>query len=195
MEQFDLFSVPLIKHQNFISDDEANKIFNDLKDGPGAIQHKLVEGNATSTARVWNLHILDKYPDIKSRIQEALDEYTKSVGIVKTKISASWFNLQQKESKLLPHSHPAGHVSGQVIINADQGSSKIFFKNPHYDQQYFCWWLTTCETKYNTEHAPFPVNKGDLFLFPSYIVHGGRENFSKNRLVIAFDATFIDSPK
>ena len=93
MEQFDLFSVPLIKHQNFISDDEANKIFNDLKDGPGAIQHKLVEGNATSTARVWNLHILDKYPDIKIRIQEALDEYTKSVGIVKTKISASWFNL------------------------------------------------------------------------------------------------------
>lgn len=191
MEQFDLFSVPLVKYQNFISDEQVEEIFNDLKDDPVAIDHKLVEGSAKSTARVWNVHILDRYPIIKSRIQEAVDEYTESVGIIKTKISASWFNLQQKESRLLPHSHPAGHVSGQIIINADLDSSGVFFKNPHYDQQYFCWWLTTRETKYNTERELFPVNNGDLFIFPSYIVHGGVVNFTENRLVIAFDSTFI----
>jgi hypothetical protein len=195
MEQFDLFSVPLIKHQNFISDDEANKIFDDLKDDTTAIKHKLVEGDAKSTARLWEVHILDRYPNIKSQTQEAVDEYTESVGITKTNISASWYNLQQKESTLLPHSHPAGHVSGQIIINADQDSSGVFFKNPHYDQQYFCWWLTAKETKYNKEYEKFKVRTGDLFIFPSYLVHGGAVNFTKNRLVIAFDATFVDNPQ
>jgi len=190
MEYHDLFSVPVVRLQNFIDDSLAKKIFNDLKDDPTAIKHKLVEGDAKSTARLWEVHILDKYPNIKSQTQEAVDEYTESVGITKTKISASWYNLQQKESTLLPHSHPAGHVSGQIIINADQDSSGVFFKNPHYDQQYFCWWLTTKETKYNTERKLFSVNTGDLFIFPSYLVHGGAVNFTKNRLVIAFDSTF-----
>jgi|OM-RGC.v1.017036497 uncharacterized protein (TIGR02466 family) len=195
MEQYNLFSVPVVKYENFISESQAEKIFNHLRDDDTAIKHDTIKGDAKTTSRVNDPQVLKNYPQVEQSIQTALDQYTQHVGILPTKILNSWFNIQHENSELVPHVHPLGAVSGALIINADENSSGLTFKNPNYEQMHFCWWLTINETEFNKKHEIFQVSIGDLFLFPSYIYHGGVLNFTKNRLVIAFDATFIDSPK
>jgi len=200
MEQFDLFSIPVVRLQNFIDNSLAEKIFNHLKDDDTAVKHNTITGDAKTTSRVNDPQVLKNYPQVEQDIQSSIDRYTEKVGIAPTKIINSWFNIQNENSELIPHVHPLGAVSGALIIHADLNSSGLTFKNPNYEQMNFCWWLPVNETEYNKKLEIFQVNIGDLFLFPSYIYHGGVLNFTKNRLVIAFDAAFnitkiIDNPQ
>jgi len=194
MEYHDFFSIPVVRHQNVISDTEATEIFKYLIDLDNASPHEYFIGTGKTSGRTANPQVLKEFPQVAQNIQIIVDQFTERLGIFQTKIINSWYNIQYDESELKPHVHPLGAVSGALMVKVDDNSSGLRFRNPNYELMNFCWWLTSKKTKYNKEYEKFKVRTGDLFLFPSYLYHGGVLNHTDARTVIAFDCGF-DIPK
>ena len=195
MEHYNFFSIPVVRHQNIISNTEATEIFKYLIGLDNASPHEYIIGNGKTSGRTINPQVLKEFPQIEQNIQTLVDQFTEKLGVFQTKIINSWYNIQYDESELKPHVHPLGAVSGALMVNVDDNSSGLRFRNPNYELMNFCWWLTSKETEYNKEYETFgKVKTGDLFLFPSYLYHGGVLNHTNARAVIAFDCVY-DLPK
>ena len=102
-------------------------------------------------------------------------------------INDCWFNVQQKGSQLIKHTHPNATLSGALYINVDNNSSPIYFYNPvgFLDYTYIKEY-----TDYTFNWFKFNPNPGDLIIWPSWLSHGSNTNINEtdDRIVISFNA-------
>lgn len=150
--------------------------------------HDVMSGNAFLT--------VDQIPDVigvidkdlnlnlKPRMQEAIDIYSKEFNIGKSVIDKSWVLHQNKNSVLHHHTHldanGKGMISGALWVHIPQHSSKLEFVHPlekHLDI---------------TDEKPkllFEPKEGSFIIFPSYILHGGDAwNQTSQRMVLSFSS-------
>lgn len=105
---------------------------------------------------------------IDSNVQFCLNELYRPKKNVKLRITQSWLNYTKKGEFHHKHLHPNSFISGVFYVNADKQTDKIYFYNERYSQ------ITINPAEFNVVNSKawwFPVETGDLILFPSHLVH------------------------
>jgi len=145
------------------------------------------EGNTTSN----NRNVLEDpvLADLKSFIDEGIDEYLQTVAApkfdVSLRITQSWLNYSEPGQFHHKHYHPNSFYSGCFYVNADPEFDKIYFFRDGYERIK----LTTEKWNvYNSESWWLSVGTGQLIIFPSYLTHMVQTvEASETRISIAFN--------
>lgn len=197
MIRYDIFPVPVFKHENFLTVDECTKIIESLDDSYftpyGALPGEAVSSFVTSESGVdfteiakCDVTITEK---IKLGFENVITEYCFVTGYAPAKIGNTWFSKQYKGSKLLRHSHGGSVLSGVLYLNVDEQSSDIFFYTPN---PYTNYSTVTKHTEYTEPKVRFKPKVGDLLVFPSWLEHGSDEmiNQSDERVILSFNTLY-----
>jgi len=149
------------------------------------------EGNTTSK----NTYILNNliFKKLKQEINLTIKDYFNKIIVTKNNITPyitqSWLNYTETNQHHHKHEHPNSFLSGVLYINAVKEYDKIFFYkkdnyrmiNPVVEQ----W------NVYNSNLWWFPVETGQLMLFPSSLTHSVETKKGNNtRISLAFN-TFV----
>jgi uncharacterized protein (TIGR02466 family) len=145
-------------------------------------------GNHSST----NTFILNEpeLAEIKKFCENSLEfyfeEFYKPLTKVKSTITQSWLNYTENNQHHHGHTHPNSLISGVLYINANKDLDRICFCRNDYKQ------ISIAEREkndYNTDEIEFKVNKGELLLFPSNLIHKvPLKNDKDIRISLAFNS-------
>lgn len=105
---------------------------------------------------------------IKTSVNQCFNELYKPRKEVSLRITQSWLNYTKKDQYHHKHCHANSFLSGVFYVNADSQTDKIVFHDDTYSQ------ITIPgneNTPVNCKIWSFPVNTGDLFIFPSNLMH------------------------
>lgn len=143
-----------------------------------------------------DLYVLNnpKLSSIKLFIESILNDYLITIynpinpDEIKLSLTQSWFNYTKKEQSHHQHHHPNSIISGCLYFNADKNTDNIMFGRalPNNLQIH-----AKEQNMYNCVEAYFPVNKGDIVLFPSSLDHSVPTTCEdKTRISLAFNSYF-----
>jgi len=182
-EIISIFPVPIYKTnvKEIISEEDLDYIKNQQQSS-----HKN-EGNFTSR----DTHIFknNQYSKIQNKMMEHINHYFKKVidtsDGVTPYITQSWLNFTKETQFHHHHSHSNAILSGALYIRADKKHDSITFHKINRDQ------IELKSRKYNLYNSGawvFPVETGDLFLFPSLLPHSVPKKEGNNlRISLAFN--------
>jgi len=133
-------------------------------------KYRSIVGNNVSE----NTNILDQeeFQDLKTTVQEHVNFFfSKTINPsdnIQLQLTQSWLNTTEKSQYHHHHSHPNSFISGVLYISADAKTDSIqFFSN-----NLRSWDIPTAEYNiFNSYMWKFPVNTGDIILFPSTLHH------------------------
>ena len=182
-----LFSTPIyITKLNREFTNEENKFTDEIK----LKCHKNI-GNITSDD---NYIINNKqYSSLRKELNEIVKDYFNKIicpsNNIKPYITQSWLNYTDTNQYHHIHNHPNSLISGILYINADKDNDKVIFKSDKYN-------MIGIETEkfneFNSSSWWFPVETGQVFLFPSSLTHSVETKQGKNtRVSLAFNV-FIE---
>jgi len=137
---------------------------------------------------ILNNKILSK---LKKELLLCVEEYFKNVIATKNKIvpyiTQSWINLTNKEESHHLHRHMNSIVSGVFYIKANKQFDNISFEKDFEKNNS----IQLNVEKYNAFNAKewiFPVETGDVILFPSYLQHKVQNKKDEDtRISLAFN--------
>ena len=178
-----LFPTPVYRNNlnRKFSKEELNLVKKSKKDTYGNV------GNVTSK----NSYILNEKPfaKLKKQLDVMIEDYFNKIictsNKVKPYITQSWLNYTETNQFHHPHEHPNSIVSGVLYIDSLKEFDKILFINKAYEP-------IRLEAKeyniYNSRSWWFPVETGDVVLFPSYLTHQVDNKQGNNtRISLAFN--------
>jgi uncharacterized protein (TIGR02466 family) len=145
------------------------------------------EGNITSNDNYILNH--KTFKDLKTNLDLKVQDYFQKVisptDSITPYITQSWLNYTETNQYHHKHAHPNSLVSGVFYINSNDKFDKIkFFKEDYKTikpeiKQWNLW---------NSETWWFPVNTGDIILFPSSLTHMVETKEGTNtRISLAFN--------
>jgi uncharacterized protein (TIGR02466 family) len=144
-------------------------------------------GNITSN----NTYILNEknLKNLKNKLNFIIKDYFNKIISPSNKlipyITQSWLNFTKNNEYHHKHEHPNSLVSGVLYINADKNNDKImFYKNEYH--------TILPEVKsfnlFNSSNWWFPVETGNIILFPSSLSHSVEIKQGDNvRISLAFN--------
>ena len=106
--------------------------------------------------------------ELNLRIKDYFNKIICSVNNITPYITQSWLNYTQANQYHREHRHQNSIISGVLYINSDQKFDKITFINEKYSMimpEIENWNFWNAMTYW------FPVETGDLILFPSSLLH------------------------
>jgi uncharacterized protein (TIGR02466 family) len=193
-----LFPTLVKQKKQFISKEQSLDIFKYLMAKKELLKTHLAvtDGGSSHEAGVDTLGNISKEIEtcksLYSDVTIAAKNYAKEFGLDAKReggitVSNSWFNIQNKNSRLNAHTHPGSAISGGLYINVDKNSSAISFFNPI---NLLRFTHISNITDYTCEWYKIHVEIGDLILFPSYLSHGSADdvNQTENRMIISFNS-------
>lgn len=141
-----------------------------------------------SVANDWNCDVLTSrdakdvnYSEFLSAFKPVVSSLCDSIGTrgpVELRIESMWMNLYNKGSwqELHHHSTPFNNLSFVYFVNFDpQRDGQFFFLNErsnHYSAAGLHTVFKLAENLQIAELTPFPVEEGDIIIFPSHMRHG-----------------------
>ena len=148
-----------------------------------------------------NIHTSDSYilnrPEfkkIKKFIEDCCQDYLEKIicpqNDIKLYVTQSWLNYTEEKQYHHKHAHPNSVISGVLYFNSDKEKDKILFNNAEYKQispeinkKKFNLW--------NSSTWFFPVETGDIFMFPSSTIHQVETKKGTNtRISLAFNTFY-----
>ena len=127
---------------------------------------------------------------LEKHCQNYLDTIICPKNNIELYITQSWLNYTEKDQYHHTHAHPNSVVSGVLYFDSDKEKDKILFSNTGYKQIV----PTVDDTKFNLWNSQtwfFPVETGDLFMFPSSTTHQVETKQGKNtRISLAFNTFY-----
>ena len=140
--------------------------------------------------------ILDSEPfkSIKQQVDKHVEIFLfelLKVGQGRPVHSQSWINKHDIDGYSPKHYHTNSFISGGVYLHCAPQSGAIVFNQSHTSPT---WTTNTIrpalveQNLFNSENWAFEVNRGDLFIFPSHVMHKVETNLSgQNRYMVAFN--------
>jgi uncharacterized protein (TIGR02466 family) len=181
---YDIFPTPVVKDKfpRHFTDYEIS-FFNKIEN-----ETYLNYSNKTSE----NTFILNEpeMKDIKKICENTLNEYYKQVYLPtndsKIYITQSWLNYTENGKEHHMHSHTNSFISGVLYIDSDKNYDLITFsKTGHTSYEI----PITKSNDYNTNQLYFKVDKYDIMIFPSDLIHGVPPTTNPNtRISLAFNS-------
>ena len=139
-----------------------------------------------------------EFKNVKKFLDKHCKEYLNTVICPKNNlelyITQSWLNYTETNQYHHQHAHPNSVVSGVLYFDSDVKNDKILFTHPMPYQQIA---PETDNTKFNLWNSKtwfFPVETGNLFMFPSSTVHQVETKQGTNtRISLAFNTFYKGS--
>ena len=139
-----------------------------------------------------NTFILDEpeMKDIKNICEKIINEYYKKVYQPTPDshlyITQSWLNYTETGKEHHTHTHTNSFISAVLYIEANKDEDVIsFFKSGHQPYEI----PITSANDYNVNRLYFKVDKYDIIIFPSEVVHGVPATTNPNtRISLAFNS-------
>ena len=140
-----------------------------------------------------NKYVLEHkiFKNLKKDLYEKIMEYFNKIVCSDTSatpyFTQSWLNYTGPHDFHHRHTHPNSYVSGVFYINADRNVDYLNFykKEPVIDLNF------TQRNVFNSTVWRYPVNTGDVVLFPSYLEHGveqvDKEDDAVTRISLSFN--------
>ena len=134
-----------------------------------------------------------EFKNIKKFLDTACQDYLEKIispkNNVKLYITQSWLNYTEENQYHHTHAHPNSIISGVLYFDCDKKNDKIKFTNPKMYQQLkpeiknFNLW--------NSETWWFPLENGQLIMFPSSTIHQVETKKGTNtRISLAFNTFY-----
>ena len=148
------------------------------------------EGNIIShdTYVLENKRFENLKKDLNKRVIDYFDKIICCGNSIIPYITQSWINYTETDQFHHRHSHANSYVSGVFYISADKEVDKIKFYKPDHQE------IELAVSKYNLFNATtwqYPVQTGDVLLFPAYLTHGVEKKKGTNiRITLSFNVFF-----
>ena len=139
-------------------------------------------GNTTSS----NGYVLNEpsFSILKKKIDLFIEDYFSKIIFapkgVSPYITQSWLNYTEINEHHHPHHHPNSYLSGILYIAADKDHDNITFGHNKYNQINIS---PTQKNPFNSMVLSFPVETGEIIIFPSSLMHSVSVKKGKNRRI------------
>ena len=151
----------------------------------------------TGNSRSKDSYILNRseFKNIKKFLEEHCQNYLDTIICpkqnLKLYVTQSWLNYTEANQHHHKHEHPNSVVSGVLYFDSDKEKDKILFSNPGHKQQIVPAIDNTKFNLWNSSTWFFPVETGDLFMFPSLTTHQVETKQGNNtRISLAFNTFY-----
>jgi len=126
--------------------------------------------------------------DLNKKVIDYFNEVVCTSNSIIPYITQSWLTYTETDQFHHRHSHANSYVSGVFYISADKEVDKIKFYKPDHQE------IELAVSKYNLFNATtwqYPVQTGDVLLFPAYLTHGVEKKKGTNiRITLSFNVFF-----
>ena len=144
-------------------------------------------GNTTSS----NSYVLNEpsFSILKKKIDLFIEDYFAKIIFppkgISPYITQSWLNYTEINEHHHPHHHPNSYLSGILYIAADKDHDNITFGHNKYNQINIS---PTQKNQFNSFMLSFPVETGEIMIFPSSLLHSVAMKKGKNsRISLSFN--------
>jgi len=156
--------------------------------------------NNTGNINTKDNYILNRkqFKNIKKFLDKCCEDYLNRIicpkNNIKLYITQSWLNYTEANQYHHKHEHPNSVISGVLYFDSDIKNDKIVFSHSKGYQQIL---PETDNTKWNLWNSStwfFPVETGNLFMFPSSTTHQVETKKGTNtRISLAFNTFYKGS--
>ncbi len=190
----DLFPQPLIKMD--VDHHMGLAVFNntirhargdDIIDSNGVINYYNHGNVFTLFSELQPLH--DEILSKANHIYQKILNYDSTL-----RITNAWFNLCSRGGHQIFHNHCNSVLSGTLYLNTDKHTN-IQFQSPYASIPQFCNQLKDQPSEtpnekgygYHYDYHTIYTSNGTCLFWPSFLLHGYRENRTDNRLSLSFN--------
>ena len=180
-----LFSTPVYKTSVEVTDLDTV-----LK----TIPYEPYPDNSGYTSKDVKILLSEPFKGIRKLIEQHMNMYCfelLKLANFRIKHSQSWINLHKPGNYSPKHYHSNSCFSGGLYLDVPEGSGGLVFCASHTSPTYTTGTvrpLTTDGNIFNADRWGFDVQKGDLILFPSHLMHQTDVNVTNsNRYMVAFN--------
>ena len=138
-------------------------------------QYKEKTSNNQGNLRTKDSYVLEHktFKNLKKDLNQKIINYFNEViccgNAITPYITQSWINYTKENQFHHRHAHPNSYISGVFYINADKEVDKINF----FRSGYIVFLPTVTQFNlFNSTKATYPIQGGDVLLFPSSLEHG-----------------------
>ena len=149
------------------------------------------DGNITSNNNyvLENKTLKNLKKDLHTKVMEYFDKVICTDNLITPYITQSWLNYTKSDQFHHQHAHPNSLVSGIFYISADKEVDSITFYKPNPEERIKLH--VTKLNPFNSTNLRFPVETGNVFLFPSRLIHGvDRKKGTNTRISLSFNVFF-----
>lgn len=185
-----LFPTPVMRVANALDEPIINALCEHIRQQPSALnqQTDLLTHTRPLTAKA-----VEEHPELLAAVRD----YLRDFGFLlfgenlEWTVKEMWMNVCATGGHQLIHSHANSFISGilyltdihpsaRTIFHRGMGGSEFVFTNKH---------AGASTTAYNADRwVPDALHRGDLLLFPSYMLHAVPPNEGGERMTVAFNA-------
>ncbi len=185
-----LFPLPVMRVENFIDNESANALLESITT---TTQFANAQTDLLSHTEVIN----PKHSNLFRSIEDKTQEYLRDFGFLlfgenlEWNIKEMWMNRLSTGGHQVMHSHANSFVSGVIYLTNSDDSAKTVFHNTMGARQFIFSnnHSESTTTPYNADRwSASDMQKGDLMLFPSYVLHAVPRNEGEERITLAFNA-------
>jgi len=150
-----------------------------------------IEGNTSSNDNyvLENKTLKNLKEDLQKRVIDYFDKVICTSNSITPYITQSWISFTETNQFHHRHFHSNSYISGVFYIDAQKEVDSITFCKPHADET-----IKLNVTKYNPFNSTtylFPVETGNIFLFPSFLYHGvDKKKGTNTRISLSFNVFF-----
>lgn len=196
IQEIKAFPTLVLKVEEFLPPSFCKLVVDNYKNDPRlSIYPTVFTGEAITTYGTGIIKIHEEIeqillPGFDAALRQAMNEYCVRAGIQgNLKIVSSIINIQKRGSTLGEHAHPGSILSAALYLKADDGCTKIYFKNPN---PFLKLNAITNPTEYTSDYMWVQPRTGDLVIFPSWLFHSsnGEVNQTEERIAMAFNSNY-----
>ena len=147
-------------------------------------------GNITSndTYVLENKLLKNLKKDLYKKVVHYFNEVVCTSNSIVPYITQSWLNYTETNQSHHSHSHANSHISGVFYVDAKKGVDRIkFYKRGHQEMLF----AISSYNIFNSSSWGFPVETGDIVLFPSSLIHGvDIKKGTNTRISLSFNVFF-----
>ena len=194
MNKFDLFPVPVF--QSTYPDAQSLKetlvpLFLDIE-AKDTMPTPYCETGYTSFGKYNVLTEMKECSDLLTFIAKQVEAVHKEAGLgIELGMRDSWFSINRKYATHGDHIHLPSTWSGVYYVQAEEDDAKLTFVNKNFESNW-PYTFATNKTPYNSKENQIMPRTGDLWIFPSYLIHRVEEQKRDNeRVTIAFNCSTI----
>ena len=124
--------------------------------------------------------------DLQKTVMDYFDKIVCTDNSIIPYITQSWINYTETNQFHHQHAHSNSYISGVFYIDAQKEVDSITFYKPNANET-----IRLNVAKYNPFNSAsclFPVETGNIFLFPSFLIHGvNKKKGTNTRISLSFN--------
>tara|TARA_R110000803_G_C11861843_1_gene307269 strand:+ start:88 stop:678 length:591 start_codon:yes stop_codon:yes gene_type:complete len=182
----------LIKEYNLTGYPQKQQLINKVRSSPSS-SHPSIQGKGSSNHNTnlnqtsGNFILQNSFNSLLNAFNNSIKDYSQEVGIKQGKISNTWFNIQESNSKLHEHHHPGAAISGAYYPLLEYNTCNLVFHSPLSIYRSNWHQKTNDYSPYSGEDFTISIKPDHLYIFPGWLNHSTERNKAKQRIVISFN--------